>query len=262
MSGAMRFGQCGSVLVTGASRGIGLQMVDSLAGGGFSPGKIIATTRNPDGAQNLQDLALKHPNIHIIPLDVLSQESIDKCAEEVSRLVQDEGLNCLINNAGINLMTDFHTVTADKMIENFRTNAVAPLMITKAFLPLLKAAASRGGAGGSGSMSIQRAAVINISSQLGSVELNWGESANIKWFPYRTSKCALNMVSRCMATDLEPDGILCLAIHPGWVHTDMGGPQAPLSPEESTSSMLSVFGGLSEKAHGLFLSFTGEVLPW
>ncbi|XP_047196026.1 uncharacterized oxidoreductase C663.08c isoform X2 [Hippoglossus stenolepis] len=213
MSGATRFRQCGSVLVTGASRGIGLQMVESLAGGGFSPGKIIATTRNPGGAQKLQDLALKHPNIHITTLDVLSQESIDKCAEE-------------------------------------------------AFLPLLKAAASRGGAGGSGSMSIQRAAVINMSSVLGSVECNWGESANIKWFPYRTSKSALNMVSRCMAADLEPDGILCMAIHPGWVRTDMGGSQAPLSPEESTSSMLSVIGGLSEEHHGSFLSFTGEVLPW
>ena len=63
--------------------------------------------------------------------DVLSQESIDKCAEEVSRLVQDQGLNCLINNAGINVVADFHSVTADKMIENFHTNAVAPLMITK-----------------------------------------------------------------------------------------------------------------------------------
>ncbi|XP_059191159.1 C-signal [Centropristis striata] len=262
MSAAMNFRNCGSVLVTGASRGLGLQMVDSLATGGFSPGKIIATSRNPASTQKLQELADNHPCIHIITLDVLDQESIEKCVEEVDQLVQEEGLNCLINNAGINVVADFHTVTAEKMIENFHTNAVAPLMITKAFLPLLKRAASRG-AGGAGSMGIQRAAVINMTSLLGSVELNWGERANtFKWYPYRTSKTALNMVSRCMAVDLEPEGILCMAIHPGWVRTDMGGSEAPLSSEESVASVLSVIGGLTEKDHGSFLNYTGETLPW
>ncbi|XP_071753967.1 C-signal [Centroberyx gerrardi] len=259
MSGAMNFKNCGSVLVTGASRGLGLQIVDSLATEGFSPGKIIATTRNPASAQKLQELAETHSNIHIITLDVVSQQSIEKAAEEVGQLVQDEGLNCLINNAGINVVANFQTVTAEMMIENFHTNSVAPLMVTKAFLPLLQQAASRGGAG----MGIQRAAVINMTSLLGSVELNWGERAdNFKWYPYRTSKSALNMVSRCMAVDLEPDGILCMALHPGWVRTDMGGPEAPLSPEESISSILSVIGGLTEKDHGSFLHYTGEPLPW
>uniref|UniRef100_A0A3Q0SAG8 Si:dkey-12e7.4 n=1 Tax=Amphilophus citrinellus TaxID=61819 RepID=A0A3Q0SAG8_AMPCI len=263
MSGAMNFKKCGSVLITGASRGLGLQIVDSLASGGFSPGKIIATCRNPGGAQKLQELAQKHPNIHIITLDVVSQASIEKSIEEVSKLVQEEGLNCLINNAGISVVADFHSVTAEMMIENFHTNTVAPLMITKAYLPLLKKAASRGGAGGSATMGIQRAAVINMTSLLGSVELNWGERANnFKWYPYRTSKSALNMVSRCMAVDLEPDGILCMAIHPGWVRTDMGGSEAPLSAEESISSILSVIGGLTEKDHGSFLNFTGEQIPW
>ncbi|XP_035520859.1 C-factor [Morone saxatilis] len=263
MSGAVNFKNCGSVLVTGASRGLGLQIVDSLASGGFSPGKIIATTREPARAQKLQELAQKHPNIHIVTLDVVNQASIEGSVEEVGQLLQQQGLNCLINNAGINVVADFHTVTAEMMIENFHTNAVAPLMITKAFLPLLKQAASRGGAGGTGSMGIQRAAVINVTSLLGSVELNWGERANnFKWYPYRTSKSALNMVSRSMAVDLEPHGILCMAIHPGWVRTDMGGSQAPLSPEESVSSVLSVIGGLTEKDNGSFLNFTGEVLPW
>lgn len=262
MSGAVNFGRCGSVLVTGASRGLGLQIVETLASGGFSPGKIIATTRNPARAQKLQELKEKHPNVHIVPLDVLSQESIEASVEEVSRLLQDEGLNCLINNAGINVVADFHSATAEKMIENFHTNAVAPLMITKAFLPLLQKAASRGGAGG-GAMGIHRAAVINMSSLLGSVELNWGDRGDtFKWYPYRTSKSALNMVSRCMAVDLESDGILCMAIHPGWVRTDMGGPEAPLSSEESVSAVLAVLGGLTEKDHGSFLNFTGEQLPW
>ncbi|XP_029008833.1 C-factor isoform X1 [Betta splendens] len=262
MSGAVNFKECGSVLVTGASRGLGLQIVESLASGGFSPGKIVATARNPERAQKLQELASKHSNIHVIALDVVSQESIEKAAAEVTQLLPEHGLNCLINNAGISVSADFNTVTAEKMIETFHTNTVAPLMVTKAFLPLLRQAASRGGAGGSRSMSIQRAAVINISSVLGSLELNWKAETFNKWYPYKASKCALNMVSRCMALDLEADGILCMAIHPGWVRTDMGGCEAPLSPEESISSTLSVIGGLTEKDHGSFLDYTGEVLPW
>ncbi|XP_068169493.1 C-signal [Antennarius striatus] len=263
MSGAVAFGGCGSVLVTGASRGIGLQIVESLAAGGFCPGKIIATARQPGSAQKLQELAEKHPNIHIITLDILDQESIEKCVENVGRLVQNDGLNCLINNAGLKAVDNLPTVTVDNMTQLFHTNAVAPLMISKAFLPLLKRAASRVGAGAARDMSIQRAAVINISSLMGSLQLTWGEHCKDKiWYPYRTSKSALNMVSRCMALELEPDGILCVAIHPGWVRTDMGGPQGQLSPEESISSILSVIGGLTENNHGSFLSFTGETLPW
>uniref|UniRef100_A0A1A8G0G2 C-factor n=1 Tax=Nothobranchius korthausae TaxID=1143690 RepID=A0A1A8G0G2_9TELE len=263
MSGAASFKSCASVLVTGANRGLGLQLVDSLVRGGFCPGKIIATTRNSSASQKLQELAENHPNIHIVTLDVASQDSIERCAEEVGRLLEEEGLNCLINNAGIKLEADFHSVTAETMIESFNTNAVAPLMITKAFLPLLKRAASRASAGGPGIMGIQRAAVINIGSLLGSVELNWGDEAqNLRWYPYRTSKASLNMVSRCMAGDLQADGILCVAVHPGWVRTDMGGSEAPLSPEQSISSVLSVIGRLSEEDHGSFLSFTGERLPW
>ncbi|TRY66411.1 hypothetical protein DNTS_003370 [Danionella cerebrum] len=252
------FKNCSNLMVTGASRGLGLQIVETLVTGGFFPGKIIATARNPDGATELQRLAGEHHNIHVIKLDVVSQESIDKAAAEVEQVVRDEGLNCLINNAGINVVANLETVTADMMLENFHTNSVAPLMVTKALLPLLKRAAAKGTG-----MGIHRAAVINITSLLGSVELYWGDRANtFKWYPYRTSKSALNMVTRCLAVDLESDGILCMALHPGWVRTDMGGSDAPLSPEESISSVLSVIGGLTEKDHGSFLHYTGEPLPW
>ncbi|XP_039539744.1 synaptotagmin-7 isoform X3 [Pimephales promelas] len=178
------FKNCSNLMVTGASRGLGLQIVESLVTGGFSPGKIIATARDPDGAKELQRLADEYQNIHIIKLDVISQESIERAASEVEQLVQEEGLNCLINNAGINVVANLETVTADKMLENFHTNSVAPLMITKAMLPLLKRAAAKGTG-----MGIHRAAVINMTSLLGSVELYWGDRANtFKWYPYRTSK--------------------------------------------------------------------------
>ncbi|XP_017321931.1 C-factor [Ictalurus punctatus] len=252
------FKNCKTVLVTGANRGLGLQIVESLVTGGFCPGKIIATARRPDDAKELQCLSKNHPNIHIITLDVISEESIKKASVEVEEIVQEDGLNCLINNAGINVMANFETVTAEKMLKNFHTNCVGPLMITKAMLPMLKRAAAKGVG-----MGIHRAAVINVTSLLGSVELNWGERAkDFKWYPYRTSKSALNMITRCMAVDLEPDGILCMAIHPGWVRTDMGGQEAPLSTEESIGSVLAVIGSLTEKDHGMFLHYTGEALPW
>ncbi|XP_053091030.1 C-factor isoform X2 [Pangasianodon hypophthalmus] len=245
------FRNCKSVLVTGANRGLGLQIVESLVTGGGYAGKVIATARSPGEAEELQNLSKNHPNIHTITLDVVSEESIKKAAVEVEQIVQEDGLNCLINNAGINVIADFETVTAEKMLENFHTNSVGPLMITK-----------RAAAKGVG-MGIHRAAVINMTSLLGSVELNWGERAkDFKWYPYRTSKSALNMITRCMAVDLEADGILCMAIHPGWVRTDMGGQEAPLSTEESISSVLAVIGSLTEKDHGTFLHYTGEALPW
>uniref|UniRef100_A0A3Q4GMI7 Si:dkey-12e7.4 n=1 Tax=Neolamprologus brichardi TaxID=32507 RepID=A0A3Q4GMI7_NEOBR len=252
MSAAVNFKKCGSVLITGASRGLGLQLVDSLASGQFSPGKIIATCRNPGNAQELQELAEKHPNIHIITLDVVNQESIEKSVEEVSKLVQEEGLNCLINNAGIKVEADFHSVTAEMMIENFHTNTVAPLMITKVFFIYILCASSwhRGR--------------LFLTHSLLLLKNPFCNCARPNCCPdvFYNHRLALNMVSRCMAVDLEPDGILCMAIHPGWVRTDMGGSEAPLSPEDSISFMLSVIGGLTEKDHGSFLNFTGEQIPW
>ncbi|XP_076848278.1 C-signal isoform X2 [Brachyhypopomus gauderio] len=252
------FKNCKSLLVTGANRGLGLQIVENLVAGGFSPGKIIATARSPGGAKELRYLADKHPHIHIIKLDVVNQRSIEKAASHVDELVQEDGLSCLINNAGINVFAKFDSVTAEQMLENFHTNCVAPLMITKAMLPMLRKAAAKGSG-----MGIHRAAVINMTSLLGSVELNWGErGSNFRWYPYRASKSALNMITRSMAVDLEADGILCMAIHPGWVRTSMGGQQAPLSTNESINSVLDVIGGLTEKDHSSFLHYTGEQLPW
>ncbi|XP_048829288.1 C-factor-like [Brienomyrus brachyistius] len=254
MSGALS--GCRSVLVTGASRGIGLQIVKDLAKKTERPALIIATARSPAAAEELQRVAKESSGVHVVTLDVTSQASIDAAVEEVSSLLGAEGLNCLINNAAVHKATDLEMVTAEEMLKTFECNTVAPLMVTKAFLPLLRAAATRGSG-----MGIHRAAVINVSSSLGSVELNCG-ALELKCYPYRASKAALNMVTRCLAVDLESEGILCVAVHPGWVRTDMGGPRGELSVEESASSILSVLAGLSEKDHGGYLDYTGKTLPW
>ncbi|KAL7885272.1 hypothetical protein AOLI_G00055670 [Acnodon oligacanthus] len=255
----LNFSKCQSVLITGASRGLGLQMVKQLVSNAERPKKIIATARNPDGAQDLQLLAKSNPDVHIVPLDVVSDASIDTAVKEVSSIVGPAGLNCLINNAAILIDTDLNTVTRDAMMKSFESNTVAPLFITKAFLPLLKTAAAAGQGSG---MGVHRSAVVNISSLLGSIQLNWGEGASFKTYAYRVSKSGLNMVTRCLAAAVDLEGILCVALHPGWVRTDMGGPEAPLSPEESISSVLSVISGLTEKDHGEFLDFYGKKLPW
>ncbi|XP_043084484.1 C-factor [Puntigrus tetrazona] len=253
----INFSACHAVLITGANRGLGLQMVRQLLDSPKRPQKIIATARNPAAAKELQELVKSHPDVHVLPLDVTSDSSLDAAAQSVKSIVGADGLNCLINNAAINMTSELDTVTRDAMMKTYESNTVAPLFVTKAFLPLLKRAAGEGL-----DMGIQRAAVINVSSVLGSVQLNWGEGASYKSYAYRASKSALNMVTRCLAVDLEAEKILCVALHPGWVRTDMGGPTAPLSPEESVSSVLSVISGLTEKHHGGYVEYTGKSLPW
>ncbi|KPP77995.1 hypothetical protein Z043_102539, partial [Scleropages formosus] len=195
------FSQCRSVLITGSSRGLGLRMVNMLVNSPQRPNVIIATARNPATAQ----------------------ASVERAFKEVASLVGPGGLNCLINNAAVSMSTDLEKVTAEAMLKTFESNAVSPLMVTKAFLPLLRAAAAQ-----VPGMGIHRAAV-----------------------------AALNMVTRCLANDLGSEGILCMALHP-----DLGGPHADLSVEESVSSVLSVVAGLSEKDHGGYWDYSGKILLW
>uniref|UniRef100_A0A8C9W1Z5 Zgc:110339 n=1 Tax=Scleropages formosus TaxID=113540 RepID=A0A8C9W1Z5_SCLFO len=231
-------GCCRSVLITGSSRGLGLHMVNMLVNSPQRPNVIIATARNPATAQELQKIVE----------NVTSQASVERAFKEVASLVGPGGLNCLINNAAVSMSTDLEKVTAEAMLKTFESNAVSPLM---AFLPLLRAAAAQ-----VPGMGIHRAAVVNMSSVLGSIQLNWGSGA-YRNYAYRTSKAALNMVTRCLANDLGSEGILCMDLHP-----DLGGPHADLSVEESVSSVLSVVAGLSEKDHGGYWDYSGKILLW
>ncbi|XP_005810171.1 uncharacterized protein LOC102230219 isoform X1 [Xiphophorus maculatus] len=246
-----------SVLMTGSSRGIGLQLVTQLANSSNRPATIIATARNPAASTALQELSKTHSGLHIVTFDVSSEQSISSASEQVQSIVGNSGLNCLINNAAIGFSTNISTVTPEAMMTMFQVNTVAPLFVTKAFMPLLETAAAR-----SGGMGIHRAAVINMSSVLGSITLNCGDAAKFRSYAYCTSKAALNMVTRCLAADLESSGILCMSLHPGWVRTDMGGPHADLTVEQSVSGILSVLFSLSERDHGEFLDYHGQKLQW
>lgn len=176
--------------------------------------------------------------------------------KNVESIVQDEGLNLLLNNAGISSKyTRINLVKVEQMTSGFMTNTVAPLMLTKAFVPLLKRAAQNKS---SEPLSASRAAVINFSSLLGSI----AENSQGGLYPYRASKAALNAVTRSMSVDLKPDGIIVTSMHPGWVKTEMGGQNATMTVEESVSNIIKTVFSLSEQHSGKFIQYDGKELPW
>ncbi|KDR20062.1 uncharacterized protein LOC110829367 [Zootermopsis nevadensis] len=245
-----------SILVTGSNRGIGFGLVKYLTLQPISPQFLFATCRHPTKAEALQEIAEKHKNVHILQLDVTDFESFGSVVKNVESIVQDEGLNLLFNNAGISpKFTRINLVKVEQMTSGFMTNALAPLMLTKAFLPLLKKAAQNKS---SESFSASRAAVINFSSILGSI----AENSSGGLYPYRASKAALNAITRSMSVDLKSDGIIVTSMHPGWVKTEMGGRNATMTVEESVSNIIRTVLSLSEKHSGKFIQYDGKEVPW
>nr|XP_056718674.1 C-factor-like [Euleptes europaea] len=249
-----------SVLLTGSNRGIGLEMVKQLVEMTDPPEHIFATCRNPAGPQGkaLRDLADKHSRIHVIQLEVEDQSSVKASVAVVESHLNGKSLNLLINNAGVNSLASLETVQPEEMLSVFNTNVVGPILVVQEFLPLLKKAARETATEG---MSCRKAAIINITSKLGSIERGF-EVMMDPMLPYRASKAALNMMTVCMAWELKGDGILCTMIHPGWVKTDMGTEKAPLSVECSVRGILQVLTNLSSSETGAFLDWEGRRLPW
>ncbi|XP_064579275.1 C-signal-like [Zonotrichia leucophrys gambelii] len=252
-----------SVLVTGANRGIGLGFVQHFLRMPNPPQWIFAGCRDPKGqrAQELQNLASKHPNIIIIPLEVSDPASIKAAAAKVGEHLGGSGLNLLINNAGVLKAKSLDDEMLQDMTETYTTNTAGPLLMGQAFLPLLKKAAQ--GSPGSG-LSCSKAAIVNISSIAGSIAsaFVWELKQIVS---YRCSKAALNMLSKCQSLAYKEHGILCVALHPGWVQTDMGsavGQPPPVTVDDSVQGMLKVLSSLSEKDTGTFLDWEGNVIPW
>ncbi|KAJ9575110.1 hypothetical protein L9F63_007771 [Diploptera punctata] len=241
-----------SILITGSNRGLGLGLIQHLLKQAISPKYLIAACRNPEKAEILQDIAKKNKNVHVLKLDVSDFNGYDAVVKTVESIVKDEGLNVLFNNAGVSSkFTRINLVKVDHMINNFTTNTVAPLMLTKAFLPLLKKASQNKI---SQPLGVSRAVVVNFSSILGSI----AENEQGGFYPYRCSKAALNAVTRSMSIDLKPDGIIVVSLHPGWVKTDMGGAKAPLQVEESISGIVKTVMSLEEKHSGTFIQYDGK----
>ncbi|XP_074141119.1 C-signal-like [Sminthopsis crassicaudata] len=248
-----------SVLVTGSNRGLGLEFIKQLLQLPQPPQMLFATCRNPSGAQELQELAAQHSNVRILPLDLENIASIQEAFLSVTDQLKGLGLNLLINNAGRAISGSILSETEENMHLLYQIHVSGNLKISQTFLPLLKKAAQTGPQDG---LSCSRAAIINISSTAGSMTelLAWEFGHCVS---YRCSKAALNMLSRCLGLALKEEGILCAAIHPGWVQTDMGGYyKSQLKKEESVKGMLKIFSTLSEENAGGFYSWEGKALSW
>ena len=248
-----------AVLITGASRGLGLEFVKQLyISNGNKPGKqkptlILATCRNPDDAVELQEIReASQKTVVIMQLDVDDFSTYSNFVKDIQPLVENTGISCLINNAGISpKSTKYTMVKCEQMAATYKTNAIAPLLFSREMLPFLKKAADNNG--GLGSL------IVNMSSILGSVELNDGGGV----YPYRSSKTALNMITRSLSLDLKHLNIKTVAIHPGWVKTDMGGRNAPLTTEQSITGVLNVLRNFNSEIHnGKLVDYKGEILPF
>ncbi|KAJ0032697.1 hypothetical protein NQD34_002778 [Periophthalmus magnuspinnatus] len=251
-----------SVLITGANRGIGLELVRQITETQKPLSKVFACCRDPDGpkAQALKALAEKHPDvIMVIRMDVADPKSIQQAALQVGSVVGKSGVNVVINNAALAFYGSLSESTTEQMTSTFNTNVIGPMVVIQEFLPHLRAAAKVHGKPG---MSCRKAAVINVSTLGSSIELAKEQYVQFKLLPYRTSKAALNMLSVCASVDLQKDEVLCVLLHPGWVRTDMVGPNAELDVQESVQGMLKVMESMSEKHTGALLDYCGHTIPW
>jgi len=210
-----------SVFITGAKTGIGLEFVRQFATCDNPPTYIFASCRNVCDAKNLQALAEAHKNVFLVDLDVANDKKIEEAVKLVSSMVGDDGLNLLINNAGVHIRdgSKFPNIVRETVNRQFDVNATSPLMLTQAFFPLLKKAADKQP---SSPMSISKAAIVNISSKAGSLHKAGFISLNdLGAFGYAGSKAALNVLSRNLSFDLKEYGILTTSLCPGYVDTPM-----------------------------------------
>jgi NAD(P)-dependent dehydrogenase (short-subunit alcohol dehydrogenase family) len=227
-------------LVTGANRGLGLEFTRQLLRRGE---KVLATARMPGKAKALKELKKKHKNLlEVYPLDISDDAGIDKLAEEL----HFTSLDAIINNAGI-LLEDLsrdNGIDPNTILKTLNVNTVGPMRVVGALLPMLLAG--------------DNPIIANISSGLGSI----GRAEGMTAPAYRISKAALNMATKTLAESLKHRRVPVISLDPGWVATDMGGPTAPLTPEESVDGMLKVIDGLSCHDTGRFINRHGEDVPW
>ncbi|MFO0723565.1 MAG: SDR family oxidoreductase [Myxococcota bacterium] len=222
------------ILITGANRGIGLSLTKQALAAGHH---VIATAREPKAATELA--ALK--GVEVLPLSVEDGASVEALAKKL----RGRSIDVLINNAGT---YGEHQSVGDLDFQEaglvYAVNALGPLRVTLALLDNLRAG--------------QGKRVANISSMMGSI----ADNSSGGEYGYRMSKAALNMASKTLANDLARDGIRVVALNPGWVQTDMGGPNAPTPVDEAARGILQRVLGLSAQDNGQFVDYRGGYRPW
>jgi NAD(P)-dependent dehydrogenase (short-subunit alcohol dehydrogenase family) len=233
MSGVANAADKATVLVTGANRGLGLEYARQFAARGY---EVIGTARDPGDAKELLAVADR-----VDQLDVADPASVAGLA----RRLDGVPIDILVNNAGV---FDRRDVSLDKvdfemMERTLAVNSLGPLRVVQALLPNLRKG--------------ERRIIASMSSQLGSIE-----NSNGRWYAYRSSKAALNQLNKTLSAELAGEGFVCVVLHPGWVRTDMGGPEATYSPEQSVSGLVAVIEKLGPADNGRFYDFKGNPIPW
>ena len=230
------------ILITGASRGLGLEFTRQWLDTGAH---VYALARKPGSAKGLAGLGRDHPDaLRIQECDVSSDLSVDAARTAIEKAW--DRIDVLINNAGIYGQRDDSMDEADfdGIRKTFEINTLGPLRTTRAFLPLL----SKG----------RDPRVAHITSLMGSIADNGSGGS----YGYRISKAALNMVSRNMAHELKRTGIISVVLHPGWVRTDMGGPDGRLAVADAISKLIQTIDSLGAGHSGQFLNLDGKPAPW
>lgn len=237
-----------TALITGANRGLGLEFARQLSGAGW---KVLASCRSPEGADALHRLAAASgQTVEIHALETGNPESIGA----LSTAVGGQAIDLLVCNAGVSQMKQALITGAQGQriqdaedalwFEAYRTNAIGPLRVAAAFAD--RVAASK------------RRIMAFISTRMSVA----GQNNSGAYYMYRSSKAALNVIVKNLSIELAPRGVTCMALHPGWVRTDMGGTGADLSPEQSVSSMLKILLDAKLPKKPQFLDYRGETIPW
>ena len=235
------------VLVTGANRGIGLALTRRFLELGL---RVFAGARQPQAANALRDVPKEQrERLVLLELDVTSSESVRRAFEQVRALTPR--LDVLVNMAGISPAP--HDARLDEVdlklcAQAFDINVLGPLRVARAFVPLLRAGAS----------AERPARLINVSSGVASM----AGKDNGMFYAYAVSKTALNMLSLTESFDLRADHVCVIALDPGWVRTDLGGPNAHLSPEESAHPSAELILSLRMSDTGKFLHYSGAQIPF
>lgn len=223
-----------TVLITGTSRGIGLEFVRRYLERGD---RVIACCRAPDKAAGLGDLAC--PALTVLALDVARPDAAAALADRLA----GESISLFVNNAGIyGQGQSLDKVDPQEWLDVFQTNTIAPLLLTRAILPLMR----------------RPGKLVYLSSKMGSI----AENTSGGTYVYRSSKTALNQVVRSLVIDLAAEDLRVAALHPGWVRTDMGGPNALIDTMTSVQGLMAVIDGLTPEGSGGFYNYDGQQLPW
>ncbi|WP_298439890.1 SDR family oxidoreductase [uncultured Ferrimonas sp.] len=227
-----------TTLITGANRGIGLEFVRQLLNRGD---QVIACCRNPEHATELSAIAAAHPHqLELVGLDVAQPQQL----QGLQAYLGERRIDTLINNAGVYgpKGVAFGSLNSEGFDEVMNVNVLAPVLLVQALADNL---------GRSSKVAI-------LSSMMGSISDNQKGGA----YFYRASKSAVNAIGKSLAQDLAPRGIAVMLLHPGWVQTEMGGPNALIDTHTSVSGMLQVIDALTIQTSGEFRNYDGRELAW